>query len=144
MGLGPTLLAYPLGLAADKYGKIRILKICLWLSIFSYLFMLNTNSAALLFTCILILCGQQASLQSVFLSMIGECVNERLRATAIGIFYGLIGVSYMIASGICGRLWENHGYKYAFSYAIIVCFFGLAAIEFFKSILDGRRVSSLI
>ncbi|MDR3187268.1 MAG: MFS transporter [Holosporaceae bacterium] len=136
MGLGPALLAYPLGLAADRYGKMRIIEICLWLSIFSYLFMLKGNSTMVLFPCIMILCGQQASLQSIFLSMIGECVSERLRATAIGIFYSLIGTSYLIASVICGRFWENYGQEYAFSYAIILCFLGLAAAGFFRKTLS--------
>jgi MFS family permease len=142
MGLGPALFAYPLGSMADKYGKPQILTVCLWLSILSYLFMLNTNSATVLFACILVLCGQQASLQSIFLSLIAECVDERLRATAIGLFYGLIGVSYMIASSICGRLWESHGHEYAFYYAIAACFLGLAAIKSFRKTLDERKTTS--
>ncbi|MDR1375272.1 MAG: MFS transporter [Holosporaceae bacterium] len=135
MCLGPALLSYPLGSAADRCGKIQILKLCLWLSIFSYLFMLDTNSPAIMFVGVFVLGGQQASLQSIFLSMIGECVNERLRATAIGLFYSLMGLSYMTASGICGQLWENHGHKYAFFYAMSICFLGLAALKFFPKTL---------
>lgn len=139
MALGPALLAYPMGLAADRRGKIPLLRLCLRLSICAYVCLLLSDSAWTLFGAVMILCGQQASMQSIFLALIGECVDKNLRATAIGMFYGVIGGSYLMASGICGKLWEIHGHEAAFIYGAAMSTLGLTAVGFFRTRLEASR-----
>jgi predicted MFS family arabinose efflux permease len=117
-----------MGLMADKYGKFPIIRVCIGLVCFSYLLLLYSNSITASFFAILILCGQQASIQNLFLSLISENVSKKLRGTGIGIYYCVIGAAYLIASQICGQLWENFGYEFAFLYGAATSIIGLIAI----------------
>jgi MFS family permease len=126
VGIGQILFAYPVGLMADKCGRILMLKLCVALSIISYVLLFYSASIWMLLI-IFVLCGQQASIQSLFLSLIGENIDAKLRGTAIGIFYCIIGVSYFAASSICGQLWEIAD-RTVFLYGAIVSLVSLVAI----------------
>jgi MFS family permease len=59
------------------------------------------------------------------LALIRDSVDEHLRGTAIGIYYTLIGVGYIVASWAAGWLWSHLGCKYAFMYSICICVLSL-------------------
>lgn len=128
MAVGQMLSAYPIGVLADKFKKKHIVVICLLLTIISYMILIFSNSMYLFFLGVAVLCGQQSSMQLLFLSIINEHVNFRLRATAIGIFYCVIGISYMISSKICGCFCEMSLYNSAFLYCISVSFIAICFI----------------
>ncbi|MDR2794785.1 MAG: MFS transporter [Holosporaceae bacterium] len=122
MGLGQVIFAYPMGLLADNFGKCRLIKICLFLAGISYILTAISDNCCVFFASVVILCGQHASIQAIFLSMINKDINKKLRGTAIGIFYCAIGGSYMISAEICGIICEKFRYEYAFLYSSLVCF----------------------
>lgn len=128
MAIGQVLFTYPIGLLADKFEKKHIMIACLSLTIISYAILIFSCSICLFFLGVIILCGQQSSMQLLFLSIINKHINFRLRATAIGIFYFVIGTSYLISSRICGFFCETFLYDYAFLYCISVCFIAICLV----------------
>jgi predicted MFS family arabinose efflux permease len=163
MALGQMAFLYPMGLLADRKSsahpratsvlkplsgsnsrlpenEISLMKMCLLLSMLSYLLMANCASYACFFIGVFVVSGQQASLQLLFLSVIGRCVHPRSTATAVGIFYSVIGGAYMIASRICGTLWECSGSAYAFFYAAIMCVIGIYLCSMIDRIIKKNPV----
>lgn len=122
MGLGQVIFAYPMGLLADKFGKCKLIRICLLLAGASYVLAAISANCCIFFTSVVILCGQHASIQAIFLSMINKRISKKLRGTAVGIFYCTIGGAYMISAEICGIMCEKFRGEYAFLYSSLLCF----------------------
>jgi sugar phosphate permease len=117
--VGQIVFAYFVGVVSDKIDRIILLKINLALLLSAYTLMFF-ELPVLFFVGVLILCGQYASMQLLFLSMINTHVSINLRGTAIGIFYCVIGAAYMLATNVCGFLCDKVGYEAAFLYSLFV------------------------
>ena len=96
--LGQVFFAYFIGLASDKFNKIRILCANFIVILMSYGLIFATTSASIFLIGVALLEGQYAATQLIFLSLINSHVNKNLRGTAIGVFYAAIGLAYMICT----------------------------------------------
>ncbi len=104
-----TLLAYPIGLLADKIGirKIFILGIGLFAVVYCG-FALNNN--LLLYILLFALYGTYAAAtDGISKAWISNIVPKEETATAIGTFAGFQSIAALIASSLCGLLWYNFG-----------------------------------
>ncbi len=118
ISIGQVLFAIPVGIAADRFGKGRFIVVCIFMMIAANISFLMADSIYYVY-CGCVLWGAQiTSIQGLFLSIISEKVPAKLRATAIGIYYCGIGVSYLLASTVAGGLWNSYGSRYAFIYSI--------------------------
>ena len=126
--LGQILFAYFLGIASDKIEKFKILKINLTLILISYILMGSIPSLSAFLLGIFLMYGQYAVIQLVFLSLINAHVSKNLRGTAIGVFYCVIGLSYMISTRTCGFLCQNFSYNVAFFYTFFISAITLSII----------------
>ena len=117
--VGQIAFAYFIGVASDKIDRTILLKINMALLLGAYTLMFF-EMPVLFFVGVLILCGQYAAMQLLFLSMINTHVSINLRGTAIGIFYCVIGSAYMLATNVCGFLCDKVGYEAAFLYSLFV------------------------
>ncbi len=134
--LGQILFSYFIGIASDKINRITLLKINLALLLFAYtLVLLDTPGFIFLFG-VLIICGQYAAMQLLFLSMINLHVSVNLRGTAIGIFYCVIGAAYMFSTNICGFLCVNLGYESSFLYSMVMSCSAMVIAHRFTKISD--------
>jgi len=124
--IGQILFSYFMGIASDRMNKMNLLKINLLLILIFYSIMWNGATGSIFLICVSVLCGQYAAIQLLFLSMINTHVSVNLRGTAIGIFYCVIGVAYMLATNICGFLCQNFDYSFAFSYALLISVIAIA------------------
>lgn len=129
---GQVIFAYFMGLASDNVGKFRLLRINLILLLISYVLMNFATSIAIFWCGIFIFYGQFAVIQLLFLSLITRNVSEKLRGTAVGIFYSVIGVAYLATTYICGKLCRDFGYQSAFIYVSGVAALALAALWLVK------------
>ncbi|MDR1334655.1 MAG: MFS transporter [Holosporaceae bacterium] len=125
VGVGQIIFAYPMGIWADKTNKTHIIGISLVISIVAHISMMLCDNIYTLFVGIFFSSGQQAVIQTLFLSIISSNVGNDLRATAFGIFHCTMGAAYLIGTGVCGLLCEGWGYAGAFLYCIIVNCYGL-------------------
>ncbi|MDR1362341.1 MAG: MFS transporter [Holosporaceae bacterium] len=134
MGIGQAILAYPLGLLADKCGKILILALGLFLGGLSCGLLGLVHTFLPFFALVALLYGLQAAVQSILLSLIAENVNRRLYGTAIGIFYCATGGAYLLAAKISGMICERAGYEVAFFCSAAFCLPGLIMLLIYRRI----------
>lgn len=104
-----SLLAYPIGLLADKIGlrKIFIMGIILFAVVYTG-FAFNNN--ILLFIFLFALYGTYAAAtDGISKAWISNVVPKEETASAIGTFAGFQSIAALIASSLCGLLWYNFG-----------------------------------
>jgi len=85
--------------------------------------------------------GQMTAIQGLFLSLISEKVSVHLRATAMGIYFCMLGIAYLFASKIAGRICDACGYQYAFLYSIT---FSITALCLIKVLLPKKENGDLV
>jgi MFS family permease len=130
VSVGQVLMSFPVGLYADKIGKRRMIKYCMICMVMADLSFIFIHSVLGVYIGAFLWGGQMTAIQGLFLSMISKRVDAHLRATAIGVYYCLIGTSYLVASHIAGEIWTSCGGKYAFVYSICVACFALGIFNF--------------
>ena len=104
-----ALLAYPLGILADKWGLKKIFLAGLFIFAGVYLgFALNNNIAIFFF--LFFLYGiYAAATEGISKAWISNIVDKKDTATAIGTYSGFQSICALIASTVCGLLWYNFG-----------------------------------
>ena len=127
-----AVLAYPIGLIADRIGLKKIFFIGLLLFVFVYIgFAFFNNIIA--FICLLTLYGiYAAATDGIGKAWISNMVPTTETASAIGTFTGMQSIAALFASSICGILWYQFGSMTSFlSTAIIsiVVLFYLSRIK---------------
>ncbi|MDR0632113.1 MAG: MFS transporter [Holosporaceae bacterium] len=137
---GQVLMCFPIGILADKYGKRKLISVCMMLMILANLFFISAKFVTV-YPIINVCAGaflwgaQTTAVQGLFLSLISERVDFHLRATAMGIYFFMLGIAYMSASFIGGKIWDAFGSSYAFTYSM---FFSFVALCFFRVLLPAR------
>jgi MFS family permease len=140
---GQVLMCFPIGILADKYGKRKLIAACMMLMIAANLSfisakfvdtfpMINIYAGAFLWG------AQTTAVQGLFLSLISERVDSHLRATAIGIYFFMLGIAYFFASTVSGRIWDAYGSSYSFMYSM---FFSALALCLFKKLMPAKAES---
>ena len=104
-----ALLAYPIGILADKMGLKKIFITGLFVFVLVYAgFALNNN--LVVFICLFGLYGlYAAATEGVSKALITNIVDKTETATAIGTYTGFQSIAALIASSLCGLLWYNFG-----------------------------------
>ncbi|MEP7255510.1 MAG: MFS transporter [Ferruginibacter sp.] len=107
--LAYALLAYPVGILADKMGLKRIFIAGLFIFTLVYIgFAFNNN--IMVFILLFILYGlYAAATEGVSKAWISNIVDKSETATAIGTYSGFQSICAFIASSLCGLLWYNFG-----------------------------------
>jgi MFS family permease len=122
VSLGQVLMSFTIGFLADKYGKRKLIAVCMACMIIANVSFISAKyigSYPLINIYIgsFLWGGQMTAVQGLFLSLISEVVDYRLRATAMGIYFLMLGVAYFSASTIAGRIWDTFGVSYTFLYS---------------------------
>jgi MFS family permease len=109
-----AMLAYPIGLLADKIGMKKIFIIGLSLFALVYTgFAFNNN--IVIFILLFAFYGiYAAATEGISKAWISNIVIKEETATAIGTYAGLQSIAALMASSICGLLWYNFGAMVAF------------------------------
>lgn len=123
-----SLSSIPAGMAADRFGKKRI--ILLGFVLFAILYYgfgaaADTKTIWLLFGLYGLFMGLTEGIQKAFLATI---VPQDFKATAFGVFNTVVGLAMLPASLIGGWLWDNVSPSATFYFGAITA--GLSAISF--------------
>jgi len=104
-----ALLAYPLGILADKLGLKKIFLLGLFIFVVVYTgFAFNNN--LIVFLVLFALYGlYAAATEGISKAWISNIVDKSETATAIGTYTGFQSIATLFASSICGLLWYNFG-----------------------------------
>jgi len=104
-----ALLAFPLGVLADKLGLKKVFLIGLILFAIVYFGMAVVHSIYGLVVLFLIYGAYSASTEGISKAWISNISDRRDTATAIGTFAGLQSICTMLASVFTGLIWFNYG-----------------------------------
>jgi MFS family permease len=104
-----ALLAYPIGIVADKIGLKKIFIAGLFVFSLVYIgFAFNNN--IYIFMLLFLLYGlYAAATEGISKAWISNIVDKSETATAIGTYSGFQSICAFIASSLCGLLWYNFG-----------------------------------
>lgn len=104
-----ALLAYPVGMLADKLGLKKIFLLGLGVFAIVYIgFAFNNN--AYVYVGLFVLYGfYAAATDGISKAWITNIVDKKDTATAIGTYSGFQSIAALIASSLCGLLWYQFG-----------------------------------
>ncbi len=110
-----ALLAYPIGILADKLGLKKIFLVGLFVFAVVYTgFAVNSN--LIIFFVLFFLYGlYAAATEGISKAWISTIVSKNETATAIGTYSGLQSICALLASSLTGFLWYSFGSVITFS-----------------------------
>jgi len=104
-----TLLAYPVGLLADRWSRWRLLGLSILMLLGADLVLAFAPNVGW-FGAGVALWGAHLGLsQGVLSAMLAEAAPKALRGTAFGVFHLLSGLSAIAGSVLAGWVWQRHG-----------------------------------
>jgi len=126
-----TAIAIPAGVLSDRIGKEKVM-------IFGYgvffsttmLFLLPTTGYVALL--IAVMYGAYFGVvETVQRALIPDYVEEKLRGTAYGIYYLVVGSAFFVSNAVVGSLWEFFGSSVASTYSITLSAIAIVAMTVF-------------
>jgi len=127
-----TAIAIPSGFLSDKVGKekVMILGYCIFLSTTILILLLPTNG----FNAFLVAVFYGAYfgiVETVQRALIPDYVGKKLRGTAYGIYYLIVGSAFFVSNAVVGSLWEYFGSSVASTYSITLSVTAILAMMLF-------------
>ena len=104
-----ALLAYPIGILADKLGLKKIFLLGLFVFAIVYTGFVFNNNFVVFLVLFLLYGVYAAATEGIAKAWISNIVDKTETATAIGTYAGLQSIAALFASSICGLLWYNFG-----------------------------------
>jgi len=123
-----ALISYPAGSLSDRFGRKPVLLISFIIFLISYVgfaFSSNIFFIGILF----IFYGLfQGIFRSAGKTFAADLVPENLRASSIGWYSTIVGLSGLIASVVAGQLWDKVSHTAVFIYGAIFSFVGIISL----------------
>jgi len=120
-----ALISYPAGSFSDKYGRRPVLLISFIIFLVSYIGFAFSTSILLVGILFVFYGLFQGIFRSIGKSFAADFVPENLRASSIGWYSTVVGLSGLIASIIAGQLWDHTSHAAVFIYGAIFSFIGI-------------------
>lgn len=132
-----AILAYPIGILADKLGLKKIFIAGLFIFCLVYLgFAFNNNLLVFLF--LFFLYGvYAAATEGIAKAWISNVVDKKETASAIGTYAGFQSICALIASSLCGLLWFNFGSMVTFLITAAITIFVIFYLTLFSKTAVG-------
>ena len=130
-----ALFSYPSGILSDRIGRWKVLSagyLLFSLSSLGFAFVNSEVILAVLFSLYGVSFAMFDGNQRAFVS---DLSDKKIRATALGIFHTLIGITALPAGMIAGYLWKVFSYNATFLYSA-----ALASISSIMLIIYGIKV----
>jgi len=124
-------IAIPAGVLSDRVGKekVMVLGYGIFLSAALMFLLPATGYAALL---VAVFYGAYAGvIETVQRALIPDYVGEKLRGTAYGIYYLVVGSAFFVSNAVVGTLWEIFGSSTASAYSISLSAVAIVAMIVF-------------
>jgi MFS family permease len=134
-----SISSYPSGYLSDKFGHKQVLLVALLVYVVSYLgFFLSTN-LVLLATLFALYGLFQGTFRAVGKAVASDLIPEHIKATGIGFYSAVIGVTGLIASLVGGQLWDRVEPQATFLYGAAL---GILAMGLIYSSI-GKKVQMI-
>lgn len=133
-----AVVSFPSGTLSDRFGRKNILLasfFAFFIVLFGFAFTKSFWVIAVLFA---IYGAYQGIFRTVGKAMASDFVPQELRASSIGIFNAVVGLSGLIASITAGLIYDKIGHSTVFATAAVFVFLG----SIFLLFLNERKVTS--
>ncbi len=127
-----AILAYPIGILADKLGLKKIFIAGLFMFCLVYLGFAFTNNLFIFIFLFFLYGVYAAATEGISKAWISNIVGARETATAIGTYSGFQSIAALIASSLCGLLWFNFGATITFLITACATFIAIIYLSFYK------------
>jgi len=134
-----ALLAFPVGIIADRVGLKKIFTIGLALFAVVYLGMSFNTNLPIFFGLFALYGIYAAATEGISKAWISNIVDRQDTATAIGTFTGLQSIFTMMASSLAGLIWYQFGSTVVFQSTVIVT---VLVIVYFSIVVPFPRTSA--
>ena len=134
--LAAALISYPAGSLSDKFGRKSLLLVSFIIFLISYLgfaFATGILPLGILFVFYGLF---QGIFRSVGKSYAADFVGEELRASSVGWYATVVGLSGLMASTAAGQLWDHVSHAAVFLYGSVFSFLG---IIFLLILIPGKH-----
>ena len=123
-----ALISFPAGALSDRIGRKKLLALCFAIFALVYLgFALSVNVALLAF-CFVLYGVYSGIYRAVGKSFVTDMVPQEHRASGIGWYSAVVGITGFIASTVGGWLWTNIAPSAAFFYGVIFSVMAIPAL----------------
>jgi MFS family permease len=136
-----VLMAYPLGILADKWGFKKMLMAGFFVYSIVYAGFALTNSTSVYLLLFGLYGIYAAATEGISKAWISNIVSTTETGTAIGTFSGLQSIAALIASSLCGIIWANFGASFAFFTAAAIAFVLIIYLFFLQTIVEKDVVN---
>jgi MFS family permease len=126
--LAAAIISYPAGSLSDKFGRKPLLLISFIIFLIAYTgfaFSLNIFFIGVMFVFYGLF---QGIFRAVGKSYAADFVPQHLRASGVGWYSTIVGLSGLIASIIAGQLWDKVSHASVFIYGTVLSFIGIIAL----------------
>jgi MFS family permease len=125
-----ALISYPSGHLSDKFGRKNILLLAFVIFLCSYAGFAITSNLWLIAGLFCLYGLYQGIFRSVGKAMAADMVSPQVRASGIGWYSTVVGLSGLIASIVAGQLWDKAGHPAVFIYGVGSALAGILALVF--------------
>jgi MFS family permease len=128
-----TAVGYPAGRLSDKIGGEKVLTIGFALFFLTSLIgFLNPDQIYIVFIMGVIFGLYFGIAETTQRAIIPKYVKREIWGTAYGVYYLIIGISFLVANSVVGTLWDNFGAEIAFSYSMVMSTLGIIGMIVFS------------
>jgi MFS family permease len=127
-----TAIGLPAGILSDRIGGERTLIIGYSLFFLVSIIGFAYSGSFVVFVMAAIFGLYFGIAETVQRALVPKYIESELRATAYGVYYLFIGVSFLIANTVFGSLWDILGSQFAFSYSLIISGIAIGALALFS------------
>ena len=131
-----ALVSYPIGSLSDKIGRKTLVMLCFAVFALVYLGFALSADLVLLAVCFVLYGVYYGTYRAIGKAFVTDLVPQELRATGIGWYSAIIGITGFLASTIGGWLWTNIAPSATFLYGAI---FSVAAIPALALLVSEAR-----
>jgi MFS family permease len=123
-----ALISYPAGSLSDSLGRRNILLLALAIFLIAYLGFALSRNIVLIGVLFVFYGLYQGIFRSVGKALASDHVPERLRASGIGWYNTIVGLSGLVASLVAGWLWDGVGHAAVFLFGAGFAVLGAIAL----------------
>lgn len=138
-----TAIAIPAGLLSDRVGKEKVLVIGYGIFLFSALLLSLPYSSFLYAFLFAAVYGVYVGIvETIQRTLVPAYSRDDLRGTAYGLYYLIIGVSFLVANITVGSLWEYINLRVAAGYSIITSITAIIGMMVFLRRSEEKEVNN--